>query len=107
MIRENSLRVAEVEVLVDYLQLKEYMALLVADFHFDQAAGRSLSDHGHVAAAAGTEHVCFAAPAMQCGVMYFIKCHISCLKPKVWIFLGVTHLSQPKKNAETDASSFG
>ena len=98
---------ADFEVLVDYLQLKEYMALTVADFHFIKAIGMSFSQGGHVAEASGRDNACFAAPAMQPGRLYYIKCCISRLRPKAWIFLGVTQLSEPKRNVETDISSYG
>ena len=98
---------ADYEMLVDYLQLKEYMALTVADFCFNKTIGMSLTKGGHVAEASGRENACFAAPAMQSGCLYYIKCCISRLRPKAWIFLGVTQLSEPKRNVETDASSYG
>lgn len=98
---------AEFEALVDYLQLKDYMALIVADFRFDKAIGMSLTLDGHAAEASGKENVCFATPAMQQGCLYYIKCCISRLRPKAWIFLGVTQLSEPKRNAELDVSSYG
>lgn len=98
---------ADFEMLVDYLQLKEYMALTVADFRFAKAIGMSLTRAGRMAEASGRENACFAAPAMQSGRLYYIKCCISCLRPKAWIFLGVTQLPEPKRNVETDVSSYG
>lgn len=98
---------AEFEALVDYLQLKDYMALTVADFRFDKAIGMSLTLGGHAAEASGKENVCFATPAMQPGRLYYIKCCISRLRPKAWIFLGVSQLSEPTRNAETHVSSYG
>lgn len=98
---------ADFEALVDYLQLKEYMALTVADFYFAKAAGMSLTQGGHVAKACGFAKACMAAPSMQPGRLYYIKCCISQLMRNAWIFLGVTQLSEPKTNVELDVTSFG
>lgn len=98
---------ADFETLVDYLQLKEYMALTVADFHFTKTIGMLLTQNGLVAKAFGSVKACLAAPSMQPGRLYYIRCCISQLMPNAWIFLGVTQLSEPKKNVELDVTSFG
>ena len=110
---------AEFETLLHYLGLQDCIAspdqtaedgftAAARDFCFRSAPGMSLTNDGHVGMArAGSDIVCFAAPAMQDGTVNFIKCSITSLTERGYIFMGVTQLSDPTMSAETDLTSYG
>ena len=102
-IREESQ--AEFETLVEYLGLSELMTN--TKFTFSKVIAAELTETGCMAEAIDTDSVSFAAPAMQPGSVHYLKCNIVFQSPCGWMFLGVTQLSEPKKDAEVAASSFG
>ncbi len=109
--------------LVEYLGMKDFMegtdqteaarsaALhVMGDFTFTKTLGMAFSQDGHRADAVGMGgqgNVSIASPAMHYGSMHYIKCSIISCKAGDWLFLGITQLSQPKKDAESEATSFG
>lgn len=69
--------------LVYYLGLEDFVGLI----RFDKASAISMniSKDGHAAKGCITKHVdsqCFAAPAMQRGAVYYLRCTISLQVPK-------------------------
>lgn len=109
--------------LVGYLGVKEFLegtgrpdaagsaALhVMVDFTFTKTLGMAISQDGHRADAAGLggqENVSFASPAMHDGSVQYIKCSIVSCKAREWLFLGITQLSEPEKDAEREATSWG
>ena len=96
---------AEFETLVDYLGLGELMTN--STFTFSKVIAAVLTESGFVAEAQDGDSVVYTAPAMQPGSIHYFKCNIILHSPGAWMFLGVTQLSEPKKDARMDASSFG
>ena len=108
--------------LVEYLGMKDFMQgtdqtdaaesaplHVMDDFTFTKTVGMTFSQDGHRADAVGMGgqgNVSIASPAMHYGSMHYIKCCISC-KAGEWLFLGITQLSQPRKDSEREATSFG
>ena len=81
--------------------------MINSPFTFSKVIAAVLTDSGYVAEALESYSVSFASPAMQPGAIYYIKCSIVFHNPAGWMFLGVTQLSEPRKDAEVEASSHG
>lgn len=93
------------ETLVEYLGLDELMTNTT--FTFSKVIAAALTESGCMAEAIDKDSVSFAAPAMQPGSVHYLKCNIIFHNPIAWMFMGVTQLSEPTKDAEVEASSFG
>ena len=107
---------AEFAALAEYLGIKNFIAgatghmihaKVTEDFQFSKVLGMLVSEDAHAAEAAAGNNVAFAAPGMQYGMVHFIKCNIMQRSSNAWSFLGITQLSEPRKDAELDNSSFG
>ncbi len=96
---------AEFAALIEYLGMREFMG--TSNFHFSKTLNMVLSEEGSTAEAPVHDSLSFAAPAMQYGTVHFIKCTIVSFASGAWMFLGVTQLLEPRKDAETEATSFG
>ena len=97
---------AEFATLVTYLGLAFYMPS--GAYHFSKTIAALLTAGGCVAETVehhNNQSVALAVPAMQLGTLSYLKCTI--LLNHKWMFLGVTQLCEPQRDAEEDPSSCG
>ena len=100
--------------LIHYVGQEDFMGLTCSDklvcsaFEFDKAYNMIISEDGCAASGLGSKvSTCFAVPAMQHGEIHFVRCTITKLSQRSWMYLGVTQVCEPTENAETHTTSFG
>lgn len=94
--------------LVYYLGLEDFVGLI----RFDKASAISMniSKDGHAAKGCITKHVdsqCFAAPAMQRGAVYYLRCTISHFTPSSQMYMGIAQPSESTATSRKYTTSSG